>query len=192
MDMRLTKVSVALTAPVAACGFFLAGLVVSTALANNGTTITACAQTNNGRLRLVSSPSDCSSNEQAVQWNSEGVQGPQGPPGPQGPAGEGLKTIAGLVNIDGTCPLPAGGGVICGHIQTGEYELKFPAGTWTAFPVIVVTPFGLPGVFPIAEVGNVVGAGDGSAIARILISSSAGPWTPHDASFWFIAVQSGP
>lgn len=193
------KLSLAVTTPVAACGLFLAGLVVSTALANNGgSIITACAQNNNGRLRLAGSPAECSSTEQAIQWNSEGIQGPQGPPGPQGPigpqgpAGEGLKTIAGLVNIDGTCPLPAGGGVICGRIQTGEYELRFPAGTWTAFPVIVVTPLGLPGAFPIAEVGSVAGFGDGSATARILISSTAGLWTPLDASFWFIAVQSGP
>jgi hypothetical protein len=216
--MRVRRVSDILKVSAGACAMFLAGLVVSTAVANGGgTTITACAKTNNGQLRLVSSAAQCLPSEYAVQWNSEGTQGPpgpEGPEGPQGPAGQDgadgqqgpqgpigaqgpvggglMKAVAGLMDIDGTCPLPAGGGVICSKIQTGEYELQFPPGTWTAFPSVVISPFGLPGAFPIAEVGSIVGLGDGSATARILTSSTAGPWTPHDVAFWFIAVQTAP
>ena len=192
--MRGRKVWAILKVSAGGCALFLAGLAVSMAAANGGgTTITACAKTNNGQLRLVSSASECLRSEYAVQWNSDGPAGPPGPTGPQGPVGGGLmKTVAGLMDIDGTCPLPAGGGVICSKIQTGEYELQFPPGTWTAFPSIVISPFGLPGAFPIAEVGSIVGLGDGSATVRILTSSTAGPWTPHDVGFWFIAVQTAP
>ena len=218
--MPVSQLSPLVRMSVAGCTCFLVGLGVSAVIANNGSTITACAKKNNGQLRLVNSAGECGPSETAVQWNGEGTQGPQGPAGPtgaagpqgatgpqgiqgptgpqgpigaQGPVGGGLmKTIAGLMNIDGTCPLPAGGGVICSKIQTGEYELHFPPGTWTAFPAVVVTPFGLPNAFPIAEVGSIVGFGDGSATARILTSSTAGPWTQHDVGFWFIAIQTGP
>ena len=122
-----------------------------------------------------------------------GPTGPKGDTGAQGPVGGGLlKTVAGLMNIDGTCPLPTGGGVVCSKAGPGDYVLSFPPGTWTAFPSVVVSPFGLPGAFPIAEVGSIIGFGDGSAIAHILTSSTSGPWTPHDVAFWWHAVQTAP
>jgi len=215
--MFLSRLSPVVRISAAACTCFLIGLGVSAVVADNGSTITACAQKNNGQLRLVQSAGECRASEIAVQWNGAGVQGPQGPVGPtgptgakgatgatgaqgvqgpigaQGPVGGGLmKTVAGLMNPDGTCPLPLAGGVICSKVGTGNYELKFPPGTWTAFPALVVTPFGLPGAFPIAEVGDIIGLGDGSATAHILTSSTAGPWTPHDVGVWFVAVQSAP
>ena len=215
--MFLSRLSPVVRISAAACTCFLIGLGVSAVVADNGSTITACAQKNNGQLRLVQSAGECRPSEIAVQWNGAGVQGPQGPVGPtgptgakgatgatgaqgvqgpigaQGPVGGGLmKTVAGLMNPDGTCPLPLAGGVICSKVGIGNYELKFPPGTWTAFPVLVVTPFGLPGAFPIAEVGDIIGLGDGSATAHILTSSTAGPWTPHDVAFWFVAVQTAP
>jgi hypothetical protein len=97
-----------------------------------------------------------------------------------------------LTNADGSCPLPAGGGVICSKLSDGEYELFFPPGTFTAFPSIVVSPFGLPGAFPIAEVASSFSPGDGSLTAHIIASSTAGPWTPVNVGFWWIAVQTGP
>jgi len=212
--MLLSRLSPLVRISAAGCTCFLLGLGVSAVVADNGSTITACAQKNNGQLRLVQSAGECRPSEIAVQWNGAGVPGPQGatgatgpqgpagaqgptgaqgPIGAQGPVGGGLmKTVAGLMNIDGTCPLPVSGGVICSKVGIGNYELKFPPGTWTAFPALVVTPFGLPGAFPIAEVGDIIGLGDGSATAHILTSSTAGPWTPHDVAFWFVAVQTAP
>jgi hypothetical protein len=139
-----------------------------------------CAKSGSGALRLIDSGTGetCGQNELPVSWNQTG------PPGPQGP---GKKTIAGLVNLDGTTAV--GSGFTSVRIGPGEYEIRFPGGTWSTFPVLVVTPFGLPGGFPVAEVGSIGGSG-GAATARILVSSTAGPWTPLDAAFWFIAVES--
>ncbi|MGE5180960.1 MAG: hypothetical protein ACM31C_02810 [Acidobacteriota bacterium] len=64
-----------------------AGASVAYAIENtppSTTVIQACADTTNGELRLVTSPSDCRISEASVSWN---VQGPAGPVGPQGPAG---------------------------------------------------------------------------------------------------------
>jgi hypothetical protein len=71
----------------------------------------------------------------------------------------------------------------------GDYVIDFPPGTWYSFPVRRL-PFGLPGAFPIAEVGSITSPGDGSATAHVRTSSTAGPCTPHDVAFWFIATAS--
>ena len=131
----------------------------------------------------------------------QGIPGPQGPKGdtgatgatgPQGPKGDTgsgvLKTIAGLVSDAGT--LQIGSGVTSSKADTGDYVLTFPAGTWQSFPVIQVTPFGLPGFFPVAEVSYLVAGADGSAVAHIIVSKTAGTFTPGDASFWFTATAS--
>jgi Collagen triple helix repeat (20 copies) len=131
----------------------------------------------------------------------QGIAGPQGPKGdtgatgatgPQGPKGDTgsgvLKTIGGLVNEAGT--LQIGSGVTSSKFDTGDYVLTFPAGTWQSFPVIQVTPFGLPGFFPVAEISSLVAYGDGSAVAHVIISKTAGTFTPGDASFWFTATAS--
>jgi hypothetical protein len=55
---------------------------------------------------------------------------------------------------------------------------------------MVVSPFGLPGAFPVAEIGGAVGGGDGSASFDVLVSSTAGPFTPLDSAFWFITTAS--
>jgi hypothetical protein len=118
-----------------------------------------------------------------------GATGATGPQGPKGDTGSGvLKTIAGLVNEAGT--LQIGSGVTSSKADTGDYVLTFPAGTWQSFPVIQVTPFGLPGFFPVAEVSWLVAQADGSALAHIIISKTAGTFTPGDASFWFTATAS--
>jgi hypothetical protein len=131
----------------------------------------------------------------------QGIAGPQGPKGdtgatgatgPQGAKGDTgsgvLKTIAGLVSDAGA--LQVGSGVTASKAGPGDYVLTFPAGTWQSFPVIQVTPFGLPGFFPVAEISSLVGNGDGSMVAHILISKTAGTFTPGDAAFWFTATAS--
>lgn len=50
-------------------------------------TLSACYNTTNGNLRIVSSASDCRTAERFVTWNSAGAPGADGPPGPAGPAG---------------------------------------------------------------------------------------------------------
>ena len=55
--------------------------------ADASSTLHACAQKNQGMLRLVDGPGDCNSSEVAVSWNVTGPAGPQGPQGPQGERG---------------------------------------------------------------------------------------------------------
>ena len=117
----------------------------------------------------------------------QGPMGPQGPPGPAGSGGSGgVKTISGLVSASGT--LTMGSGVSVQPFGTGSYLLQFPAGTWPSFPAVVVTPYGRPGFFPVAEVSSVIAPSDGSAAVVVAISSTAGATTPANASFMFTAT----
>ena len=118
-----------------------------------------------------------------------GAKGDTGPQGPKGDTGSGImKTIAGLVSDTGVLQL--GSGVTSSKAGPGEYVLIFPDGTWQTFPVLQVTPFGLPGFFPVAEVSYIVINGSGGGVAHILISKTAGTFTPGDAAFWFTATAS--
>ncbi len=66
---------------------------------NDTTTIRACVDNDNGRVRIVRANQNCQRGETAESWNITGPQGPQGlqgqpgrdgrdgQPGPQGPAG---------------------------------------------------------------------------------------------------------
>jgi hypothetical protein len=68
----------------------LAGVVVallSASPAFSQGTIVACANKNNGNMRLVGSAADCKNPEVAISWNSTGAPGAVGPAGPAGPAG---------------------------------------------------------------------------------------------------------
>ena len=162
-------------------------------------------------MRVIdASVTNCKSTETSLDWNQSGqpgVPGPQGLPGAQGPKGDTgakgdtgpqgpkgdtgsgvLKTIAGLVSDTGA--LQVGSGVTASQAGPGDYVLTFPDGTWQSFPSIQVTPFGLPGFFPVAEVSYLVANGNGGAVAHILISQTAGTFTPGNASFWFTATAS--
>ena len=85
--MFLSRLSPLVRISAAGCTCFLLGLGVSAVVADNGSTISACAQKNNGQLRLVQSAGECRNSEIAVQWNGAGVQGPQGATGATGPQG---------------------------------------------------------------------------------------------------------
>jgi hypothetical protein len=49
--------------------------------------IHACSKNSNGKLRLVSDPTECLRSETALAWGAQGPPGPQGPQGPPGPEG---------------------------------------------------------------------------------------------------------
>ncbi len=63
-----------------------AGIMYATA-SGAGTTIFACAQQQQGMLRVVSDPSQCRPSEVPISWNVQGPPGPRGPVGPTGPQG---------------------------------------------------------------------------------------------------------
>lgn len=82
-------------------------LLASTAAvgAPASTVIIACYNNQNGRARIVSSPSNCAQGESYVIWNIKGPQGPAGPAGPPGPKGaQGVAGPAGPLGPTG----PAG------------------------------------------------------------------------------------
>jgi hypothetical protein len=178
--MRIYVTSKTAVALLAALTIVLAGSLAWAAIPDANGVFQGCVKNGSGDLRLIDGDAGqtCKPNESAVSWYQVG---------PSGPAGPGVKTIGGLVNIDGTTAV--GSGFTSSRASQGDYVIEFPPGTWDAFPVIVVSPFGLPGAFPVAEAGSVVSAG-GAATAHILVSSTAGPWTPLDAAFWFVAVAS--
>jgi len=103
---------------------------------------------------------------------------------------QGRTTIVGLVSENGERLL--GDDYTVTQIGPGDYRLDFPPGTWSSFPVITVTPFGLPGAFTTALVSYAVSPGDGSVEVGIVTSSTVGVWTPHDVAFFFIAAASQP
>ncbi len=75
----------------------------------DGDVINACAQKNDGQLRIVSPGGPCRSSEDPVQWNIEGQQGPPGQEGPVGPQGDpgpaGPPGVSGLEYVFATTEL---------------------------------------------------------------------------------------
>ena len=114
-----------------------------------------------------------------------GSTGRQGSTGPQGP---GVKTIAGIVQSDGS--VTAGSAFTVSHPSTGEYVITFPPGTWSSLPVMTVTPFGINGAVVAPVDFSEVGLGSGEAIFTIRLSSSVPADTPQDNAFQFIAAAS--
>lgn len=80
-------------------------LVATTVQVSAEDTICACIHKTNGKMRMVTEPSQCKTTENFVRWN---VVGPEGPPGPQGEQGpQGPEGPAGPEGPEG----PPGGGV---------------------------------------------------------------------------------
>ena len=61
--------------------------VVCVSPSSSAQVINACARNNNGALRIVSDPADCSSRETPISWNQQGPQGDAGEPGTAGEPG---------------------------------------------------------------------------------------------------------
>jgi len=101
-----------------------------------------------------------------------------------------VKTVAGIVNDDGVKNPITPNGFTSQRLGLGEYRISFPPGTWTSFPVMTVTPFGINGAYGDAIVASAIGFGDGSAqfIVRMTISNSGG--TLFDNAFMFTTVAS--
>jgi hypothetical protein len=88
MNMRVTHSRLVRTlAALVVLACIGAGAAYATGGFGSGGVLVACAKTNDGSLRLVTSSSDCRQQETAVQWNQQGPQGAQGPQGPAGPQG---------------------------------------------------------------------------------------------------------
>lgn len=123
-----------------------------------------------------------------------GATGPYGPTGETGtrgatgPTGAGVETIAGYVMSDGS--VGSGTHFTVAHLGTGRYEVRFPPGAWERqCPNLTVTPFGNATVL-IAVVANVFcPPNSGEARMEVDLSDPAGPLTPADGAFFFIAAE---
>jgi hypothetical protein len=62
-------------------------LMTTTPLGAAADVLSACINSGNGMMRLVTASEPCHANETRVSWNSEGPAGPPGPTGPVGPTG---------------------------------------------------------------------------------------------------------
>src|SRR4051812_23879602 len=99
------------------------------AKATSDTTISACAKTASGQLRLDTGDG-CLASEQAIQWNQTGPQGLQGIPGPAGTSNtsetgfyNGVGT--GKTIVTGTWPSirPNMTTVLTKHLDKGQYAI---------------------------------------------------------------------
>jgi hypothetical protein len=169
----------------------------------------ACKHATNGKLRVVDDATLCTSSEVAISWNTVGLpgadgpqgpagpEGPQGPAGPAGPAGPGVTTIAGIVSGETGLPsLLTANGFTSERIGPGYYVITFPPGSFTRFPVVVVTAIGGSAggpPFAMARV-NIISFRnfDGSASVEVGVSQTMPEVTPVDETFSFVAAQSLP
>lgn len=120
----------------------LAGAAAGISYATNAmtrtatSTLQACANGTNGDLRLVSSPSDCRTNETAVSWNVVGPPGPQGEqglPGKDGAPGTdgapGKDGVDGKDGANGVSPVVAQLAADDPNCPTGGVSITDAAGT---------------------------------------------------------------
>jgi hypothetical protein len=68
--------------------------------------IHACVRNSNGNIRIVGATTACDSNETALDWNLQGIQGPAGPQGPAGSPGP-----SGPPGTSNETPISVGGGL---------------------------------------------------------------------------------
>jgi hypothetical protein len=108
-------------------------------------------------VRVVDDAAQCRDSEVAITLNAQGAQGPAGP------AGDGVKTIAGIVNADGSANGVTPAGFASQRLGPGNYQITFPAGTWSSFPVLAVTPFGVFGSIGTPVILSAVGFADGGS-----------------------------
>ena len=166
----------------------------------------ACKHKTNGNLRVVVDAVLCTKSEVAISWNAvgppgpagpQGPEGPEGPQGPAGPAGPGVKTISDIVS--GTTGQPiifTPNGFTSERLGVGLYRVTFPPGSFTRFPVALVTTNGANGGPPPFAMARIEGAtfnpGDGSGTFNVGISSTMPDITRVDESFHFIIAESLP
>jgi hypothetical protein len=106
-----------------------------------------------------------------------------------------VKTVAGIINADGTQNPVTPNGFTSLRLSPGRYQIDFPPGTWTSFPVMTVTPFGVSGARGLAIVSSALGFGDGSArfvVDMTVANLQATPFFDNAFMFTAVAAQAAP
>ena len=89
----------------------------------DATVITACAQKNQGQLRLIGAGDRCNPSEVAVQWSVAGPAGPQGLKGDRGEAGPaGAPGAPGAAGLPGAPGVPGRPGVLGFYIRGNKVD----------------------------------------------------------------------
>jgi hypothetical protein len=181
--------------------------VVQAAIPDSNGVINGCYQKDVGNLRVIDSSAgdSCRPSETAISWSQTGPQGPAGPAGqpgskgdtgatgPPGPPGPGSKTIAGIINDDGTVIVGSGFTSRLLSPGHGQYVINFPPGTWqldpqeTHTPVIILSPLDSEIDLIGSCTDTQAGPQNGSGLC-IIQTLDAG--TRVNADFQFIVMQS--
>jgi|HubBroStandDraft_6_1064221.scaffolds.fasta_scaffold1831249_1 hypothetical protein len=91
--------------------------------------------------------------------------------------------------IDPTGVVDAGTGFMCQHTATGTYVITFPNGTFTSFPIMTVTPFGVNGHAATAIISGETGS-NGGASFTILLTDKVNKAKLVDNAFEFTLLAS--
>jgi type VI protein secretion system component Hcp len=127
-----------------------AGTYAFAAASSDGTTISGCVGTGDGKLRVLSGSDTCKSNETALSWNSVGPAGAQGPAGAAGAAG--AQGIAGRDGRDGTTSNP----------DATDATMTVTGNGFSATPIV------LTGLSHEIQVPQSVNTGGGSATGKTI------------------------
>lgn len=100
------------------------------------------------------------------------------------PQGKSQPARAGYINANGS--IGFGHGFTAVHTGTGQYKITYSQGDFKYFPAMSVTPFGLNGGLPLANL-NGVSCGSGSCIFYVGTYATNG--TAMDNGFAFVIVE---
>jgi hypothetical protein len=104
-----------------------------------------------------------------------------------------VKTISGIVFGPTGRAIFARNGFTSERLEVGRYRITFPPGSFTRFPVALVTTNGSSPQFAIARVeGATWNPTDGSSTFNVGISSTIPDITRVDETFHFIIAESLP
>ncbi len=109
---------------------------------------------------------------------------PQQPFQPDGHKKSAIK--AGIVNTDGS--IVSGTGYSVSHDGTGEYTIDIPAGQFKTCPANMVTPGGVNGHAPIADVYDYISCGNGHDVKFQVRIYSRTDGKLQDNAFGFVSV----
>lgn len=93
---------------------------------------------------------------------------------------------AGIVNTDGS--IVSGTGFAVSHDGTGEYTIDIPAGLFKTCPANMVTPGGVNGHAPIADVYDYISCGNGHDVKFQVRIYSRTNGALQDNAFGFVSV----
>jgi hypothetical protein len=94
---------------------------------------------------------------------------------------------SGLIDQNGV--VDVGTGFTVQHTGTGTYVITYPSGTFTSFPIVTVTPFGVNGHVVTAIVAAESGSGGGASIT-ITLTDKVGKEKLVDNAFGFTLLAS--